>query len=156
VDEGEGSVIHVQRPVLLNGIDEFVGRSDLGDRSIFLDLPPIARANRLCENEFWQSFSADFPRILGGLLDAVAGGLRLLPDAALAGLPRMADFAVFGEAVGRGLGWPAGTVLNDYDENRRQATAANLEESPVGYVLLEYARYMPDWTGTASDLLYKL
>jgi hypothetical protein len=39
---------------------------------------------------------------------------------------------------------------------RRPSTAPQLEESPVGYVLLEYARYMYDWAGTATDLLCKL
>jgi hypothetical protein len=68
----------------------------------------------------------------------------------------MADFAAFAEAVGRGLGWPANTAPSDYDENRRQATAVQLEDSPLGSVLLEHARYMDDWTGTATDLLDKL
>jgi len=30
----EGSVIHAQRPIILNAVDEFVGRGDLGDRSL--------------------------------------------------------------------------------------------------------------------------
>ena len=45
-----GSVIHAQRPVILNGIDEFVARGDLADRSVFLDLPPIASGRRRCED----------------------------------------------------------------------------------------------------------
>ena len=39
----ERSVIHVQRPVILSGIEEFVRRGDLSDRSVYLDLPPIDR-----------------------------------------------------------------------------------------------------------------
>jgi hypothetical protein len=53
---GERTVIHAQRPVILNGIEEFVCRSDLVDRSVFLGLPPIAPCNRHCEDEFWQAF----------------------------------------------------------------------------------------------------
>ena len=41
-----GGIIHAQRPVILNGIDEFVARADLADRSIFLDLPPISVGKR--------------------------------------------------------------------------------------------------------------
>src|SRR4029077_13318804 len=101
-------------------------------------------------------FNQDRPRILGGLLDGVAGGFRLLPSVRPTELPRMADFAAFAEAVGRGLGWPAGTVLSDYGDNRRQATVLELEDSPLGRLLLDHARYMNDWAGTASDLLAKL
>ena len=38
----ERSVIHARRPVILNGIEEFVTRGDLRDRSVFLHLPRIA------------------------------------------------------------------------------------------------------------------
>jgi hypothetical protein len=154
----EGSVIHAQRPVVVNAIDELVGRADLADRSIVLELPSIAPEKRRCEDEFWDSFNADYPRIFGGLLDAVAGGLRELPSVRLRlrELPRMADFAAFAEAVGRGLTWPSGTVISDYRDNRRQATAIELEDSPLGRLLMEHACYMNEWAGTASDLLAKL
>jgi hypothetical protein len=152
----EGTVVQAQRPVIINGIDELVGRGDLGDRSILLELPSIPPDKRRREDEFWSSFNQDYPRILGGLLDAAAGGLRELPSVRLPELPRMADFAAFAEAVGRGLGWPAGTVISDYRDNRRQAASAQLEDSPLGRLLLEHAYYMNEWAGTASDLLAKL
>ena len=149
----ERSVIHVQRPVLLSGIEEFVRRGDLGDRSVYLNLPAHRRANRRREEEFWPAFHQDQPKISGGLLDAVVGGLRELPSIKLPKLPRMADFAAFGEAVGRTLGWPAGTFLADYNDNRRESTATQLEDSLVANVLLRNAHRLDGWTGTASELL---
>ena len=110
--DDERHVIHAQRPVILNGIDEFVQRDDLADRCVFLHLPPIDAASRRAEAEFWRAFRAERPAILGGLLNAVVGGLRELPSVRLTELPRMADFACLGEAVGRGLGWPEGTFLD--------------------------------------------
>ena len=135
--DAERSVIHAQRPVVLNGIDEFVRRSDLADRVVFLHLPPITSSSRREEDEFWKSFQELYPRILGGLLDAVVGGLRELPSVNLAELPRMADFARFGEAVTRGLGRPAGTFIAAYSENRKDASGAAIEDSPLGTHLLE-------------------
>ena len=143
-------MIHVQRPVLLSGIEEFVRRGDLGDRTVYLNLPSIDDDHRRREEEFWPAFHQDQPKILGGLLDAVAGGLRELPTIHLPKLPRMADFAAFGEAVGRTLGWPAGMFLADYNDNRRESTVTQLEDSLVGTVLLENAHGMADWTGTPS------
>ena len=63
------------------------------------------------------------PRILGGLLDVVTGAFRELPSVQIADLPRMADFARFGEAVGRALGSPANTFLSAYLGNRKDASA---------------------------------
>jgi hypothetical protein len=37
----ERSVIHAQRPVILDGIEDFVRRGALTDRTVFLHLPPI-------------------------------------------------------------------------------------------------------------------
>jgi len=149
-------VIHAQRPVILSGIEEFVARSDFSDRSLVFHLQPIASGERLLDEAFWELFSQDYPRILGGLLDAVAGGLRELPSVELAELPRMADFARFAEAVGRTLGWPAGTVLANYNDNRRAAAVAHIEESPVASFLLEWAHELNDWSGTPTELLAQL
>jgi hypothetical protein len=153
----EATVIHAQRPLILNGITEFVRRSDLVDRSIFLGLPPIDPGDRRCEEEFWQAFHQDHGRILGALLDAVAGGLRELPSVHLTRMPRMADFARFGEAVARHLGWPAETALREYDANRREATVAQLEDSPVAAILLDLSPdLLQDWTGPPSELHFEL
>jgi hypothetical protein len=108
----ERSVIFAQRPVILVGIDDFVKRGDLRDRSVFLNLAPIPRSGRRSERSFWPAFQADYPRIFGGVLDAIAGGLRELPSVHLNELPRMADYAEWGEAVGRSLGWGAETFLS--------------------------------------------
>jgi hypothetical protein len=36
----------VARPILLNGIAEFISRADLADRAIFVTLAPIAKEQR--------------------------------------------------------------------------------------------------------------
>jgi len=149
----EESAIQVQRPVILTGIEEFVGQGDLSDRSVLLNLPPIAPGKRRLEREFWHAFEQDYPRILGGLLDAVVGGLHELPSVRLTELPRMADFAAFAEAVGRKLGWPAETVLSDYRDNRRDATVNDFDDSPLATCVLDHATELDGWFGTATDLL---
>jgi hypothetical protein len=148
----ERSVVYAQRPVILVGIDDFVERPDLRDRAVFLHLPPIPRTSRRSERGFWPAFRADYPRILGGLLDAMAGGLRELPSVDLKELPRMADFAEWGEAVGRGLGWGANGFLATYNDNRKEATDVVLDDSPLANVLLTVARKGINWSGTPVNL----
>ena len=150
---GERSVTHAQRPVILSGMDDFVARGDLADRCVFLDLPPITPSRRRCEVEFWEAFHQDYPRILGALLDAVVGGLQELPSVRLTELPRMADFAKFAEAVGRKLGWPAGTALSDYNANRSDASMDRLEDSPLAAFLLDLGPdFFVNWSGPPSEL----
>ena len=153
--ERRGELIHVQRPVILNGIDEFVRRGDLTDRSRLprpaADLPPTAAARMSSGARFTRTIRESW-----GAYSMRSSAACATAVAQLTELPRMADFAAFAEAVGRGLGWPEGMVLEDYNDNRRQATTTLIEGSPVGTVLLEYARYLNGWIGTADELLCKL
>jgi hypothetical protein len=82
------------RPILLNGIENVIGRSDLADRAVFLTLAPVADHRRRSERQLWRDFEIARPRLLGSLLDAATHGLRNLPDIHLEQLPRMADFAL--------------------------------------------------------------
>jgi hypothetical protein len=148
----ERSVIYAQRPVILVGITDFVVRGDLRDRAVFLNLAPISETSVRTERTFWPAFHADYPRILGGVLDAIAGGLRELPSVHLKKLPRMADFAEWGEATGRALGWGAGAFLAAYDNNRRAATEMLLEDSPVATMMLDLAAKGVAWSGTVMEL----
>lgn len=86
------------RPVILNGIEDIVTRPDLADRGLFLQLDPIPEARRRPEREYWQDFNRARPQLLGSLLDAVAQGLRQLPDTSIERLPRMADLACWATA----------------------------------------------------------
>jgi hypothetical protein len=90
------------------------------------------------------------------VLDAVVGGLRGLPSVEVAELPRKADCAAFAEAVGRGLGWPAGTVLSDYELNRHDAMATVVEDSVLATAMLATVRAthsVLNWHGTATEFL---
>ena len=129
----------VARPLLFTSIDDIAQSSDLIDRCVFLYLPAIPDPNRRPEQEFWSEFYADYPLLLGALLDAVAGGLKMLPETALSALPRMADFALWGEAVHRGLGGAPGSFLERYNENRRAACEAQIEDNPVAEAMRQMA-----------------
>src|SRR6516225_8618050 len=140
------------RPILLNSIEDVVSRPDLGDRAIFLTLPPIADHQRRPERPFWQDFETARPRILGSLLDAVAHGLRNLPSLSLEQLPRMADFALWATACETAF-WPAGTFARAYVANRRAAVEDLIEADPVAARVRAIMANRRMWTGSASDLL---
>jgi hypothetical protein len=141
----------------LNGIPEFVRRGDLIDRAVLLFLATILSAARRPEDAFWKAFRADHPRILGGLLDAIVGGLRELPSVHLAEYPRMADFAKWGEAVSRGLGWGQDTFPETHNANRREATEPMLQESTVANAIMDMAhRFEEPTTCSPAELYHKV
>ncbi len=155
----EETILTAQRPVILTGIEEVTTRSDLLDRTIIRQLPPIPDERRRTEEDFRRAYEAARPRILGALLDAVAGALRELPGVALDRLPRMADFAMWVVAAERsgGLGWERGRFLRAYEGNRAAANALALEGDPVARAVARLVGGRPGrWTGTPSELLHRL
>jgi len=125
--DGEEKLFYGARPIIINAIGDVVTRSDLLDRSLVLELPRIADQSRRTEEEFWADFDVAHPRILGALLDAVAGALARRPSIRLERLPRMADFATWAVAAEPALGWPDGAFMRAYAGNRASAHELALE-----------------------------
>ncbi len=152
----EETYLDATRPVIIAAIEDVVHRGDLADRRVIITLQPIAETNRRTEDSLWALFGAAAPGIMGAILDAVAAGLKNLPAVKLNKLPRMADFAVWGEAVYRGIGKAPGKFLAVYDTNREQASEAVLEGSSVAHQLRAWISVTNKWEGTARDLLFEL
>jgi hypothetical protein len=140
------------RPILLNSIEDVVSRPDLGDRAIFLTLPPIGDSLRHSESELWREFEIARHRILGALLDAAVRGLRAMGRVHVDRLPRMADFALWATACETAL-WPAGTVARAYGANCRAAIESIVEADPVATCLRSLMVDRSIWAGSASDLM---
>ncbi len=150
-------IIDAQRPVILTGIEDLASRADLMDRALVLLLPPIAEEKRQTERDFWRRFEEARPRILGALLDAVAGALAGLPHVRLQKLPRMADFAAWVTAAEKTLGWKEDRFLEAYDGNRAAANDLTLEAAPLVEPLrLLLAEEGGRVQGTAKQLLDRL
>ena len=150
--DDEEILFEAARPILLNGIEEVVSQPDLGDRAIFLTLPPIGERQRLPESELWREFEIARPRMLGALLDAAVHGLRVLGRVHLDRLPRMADFALCAAACEPAL-WPAGTFARAYAANRRTAIESIIEADPIATCVRAIMIDRTTWSGSASDLL---
>jgi hypothetical protein len=154
------TIFSAQQPIVLDGIGDLANRPDLAERAICLTLPPLPEEGRRSEREFWASFEKQRPAIFGALLDAVAAGLRRLPDIKLEKPPRMADFAEFAEACASGFGWEPGEFLAAYAENQRELVASAADASPLVPLIegvVGLGGYGPEgFDGTAHDLLVKL
>lgn len=136
---------HVCKPMIANGVTEFVTTPDLLDRSVILPMTYIK--SRRTEASFDQEFQQKKGRILGALLDRMVTGVRNLPGTKLQQAPRMADFCKWAVACG----------LQDfeaiYERNRVDATLALLEGDPLATAikdLMEHRR--SPWEGNATQL----
>jgi hypothetical protein len=150
--DDEEMLFDAERPILLNGIDDVIGRADLADRSIFLSLEAMPKRQRRTEKELWREFEAERPGILGALLDAIAVGIRRLPTIHLAMLPRMADFAEWASACETAM-WAEGTFEAAYTGNINAAIDIVIDADTVASAVRAFMASRTQWSGTASDLL---
>ena len=154
--DSEESLFDAVRPIILNGIEDFVSRGDLADRAVGLTLTVIPEDQRRDEETFWAEFNTAAPKILGALLDAVACGLKRLPEVKLDRKPRMADFAKWVVACEVALPWNPGFFMRAYEDIRVDAVETLSESDAVAIAVRALIAKQPDWKGTATDLLTKL
>jgi hypothetical protein len=148
----EEVIVHVARPIALNGIEEVATKGDVLDRSIVLMLPSIESYED--EDSFWADFQQQHPEILGALLDATSLALANLDSTPVPNI-RMADFARWVSAAEPALGFEDGlTFSHAYVMNRAGAVAVTLESSPLTTPVTLIANI--GFEGTATELLDRL
>ena len=126
-------MMRVARPIILAGIpNDLADRTDLASRTIVLELPQLGEEVRY-EEEFWAEFEEARPRILGALLDGVAGAIRGAREVDLRsyGRLRMSEFARWAEAGCRALGFREGEFLDAYVRNMARAMQLVFENDPL-------------------------
>jgi hypothetical protein len=155
--DDEEVMFEVQRPVVMNGIEDLATRSDLMDRGLHLSLPRIPADRRRSGEEIEKEFALAWPRLTGALYEAIAACLRNLEQTTLENPPRMADFALRVMAAEESLGMNRGDFMKAYDANRETMHIIALEESvlvaPIEKLLEQSSG---SWTGTATELRNKL
>lgn len=147
----EEVLIEVQRPVILNGIEDLATRPDLADRGLHIECETIS--HRRPEQELWASFDADKPHIFGALLQGLVLALRDHQQINLGrGLPRMADFATWAAAGIPALGFSTKQFVTAYSDNIAAGQTAALDSSPVGRAIERLMDTRGEWAGTAAEL----
>ena len=148
-------IFNVQRPALINGIEEIATRSDLIDRSILLNLPTIKSTNRRTEKEIESEFNKSWGVLFGLLLDAASMAIRNLDATELESPPRLADFAEWVVSGEKAFGYH-GEFMDAYSTNRDNINESAIEASPIGKPLKEFIEKVGTFEGNSSELREKL
>lgn len=155
--DDDETLLDALRPVVLNGITDFVDKQDLVSRALQVRLPSIPKAERKPEAAIWKRFDEVQPGILGALLDVTVKGLERLPETSLETLPRLADFALWATACEMPLGWQPGAFMASYQAAQDDLIKDALEAEPVAVAMLKLQAHgdglTSEWTLTASELL---
>jgi hypothetical protein len=97
--DDEDFIIELRRAALLNGINVPTDRGDVLDRSLVVELERIPDGERKTEEELWECFEAEHPKLLGALFDTLSKAIALKPSLKLSRRPRLADWGEYAAAV---------------------------------------------------------
>lgn len=131
------ATISTSRPVVLNGITDFVERPDLMDRAILLSLPTISQGLRDDEETLWGHFRAGQASMLGALCDGLACALANRDKVHLPEKPRMADFAKLVTAAEPAFCWQPGTFMEAYRKMQDEMLLFALSQHPLGHAVCD-------------------
>ncbi len=146
--DDEDVIIELRRAVILNGINVPTDRGDVLDRSLVVELERIPDGERRTEEELWERFEAEHPKLLGALFDVLAEAIALKPSLELSRRPRLADWGEYAAAVYEVMGWGAETFLEDWDEVVKVQNQATLDGSPVAQAIIKFMEDKDEYVGT--------
>ena len=147
-------IYNFKRPLMLNGINNFITQADLLDRAVILNVERIPEEKRLTELELWGKFEDEKPLILGGMLTILSKAMRLFPTTPTSGLPRMADFGRWGCAIFSSItNRPFGDFQTILLGNKERQIEESIDADPAALLAKYLANTLVCWRGTATDFL---
>jgi len=160
--DDEDFIYKYKRCACITGINLVATKPDLLDRSIIYELEPIPEDKRKTEKKFWEDFNGVKARILGACFTLLSKAMNDYETVALAGVPRMADFATWGCAVAKALGRTEEDFLEAYQSNIKVQNQEAIEASPVATLIIalilrqEEREGRRQWDGSPTELLSEL
>src|SRR5215216_4140070 len=154
--DDEDVIVELMRAVVLNGINIPTDRGDVLDRSLVVELERIPDGERRTEEEMWERFETEHPKLLGALFGVLAEAIALKPSLKLSRRPRLADWGEYAAAVYEVMGWGAEQFLEDWDEVVKVQNQATLDGSPVAQAIINFMEDKQEYTASSSELHGKL
>ena len=123
------------------GINVIFTEPDALDRSIKIELDRIREEYNIPDSKIDEELKKQIPELLGYIFDIVSKTLEIKDYIELKRLPRMADFAEWGEAIARALGYKPLEFLNTYFDNIGEQNIEIIEANPFAEAISKFIDY---------------
>ena len=152
----DNDIIYEHRRCLgLNGINVALTEADALDRSISIELEDIDEDRRKKEADLWKEFDKLKPKALAHILDIIVKAIQIKSTLDLKRLPRMADFAEWGEAISQSMGYPPMSFIDSYTKNRNEQNIIAVNENLVSSIFLRYILDIEKEKGPITEIQYE-
>ena len=143
-----------KKRVSFSGINVIFTEEDALDRSIKLGLERIRDEDNIPETRLLDEFKQQIPQLLGYIFDVLSKALEIKDSVELERLPRMADFAEWGEAIARAIGYKPLEFMNAYFENIEEQNIDIITANPFADAISRFVDYdMNSWISSPQTLI---
>lgn len=146
-------IYEYKRCLGFNGINISLSEPDALDRSMMIELDRISKENRRLESNIMAEFTELRPKLLGHIFDILLKALQIKPTIRLYDLPRMADFALWGEAIARALGYRDLEFIQAYYDNIGKQNIEAIEANPLGQAIAKFFTDSHELVGSPQEIL---
>jgi DNA polymerase I len=136
--DDEDVIINYRRCMIINGINNNLTEPDALDRSVLIEFERIPKELRKEESKIEIQFEEIRPKLLGYIFDVLVKALQIKSDLELTHLPRMADFAVWGEAIARAMNYKPMEFIETYNKNIGRQNIEALESNQLAQAIVKF------------------
>jgi hypothetical protein len=133
--DDEDIVFEYKHCLGFNGINAAFSDPDVLNRSVLVELLPIDEENRKTEREILDVFNKFRPSILKYIFDILARAISVKESIKIDGLPRMADSALWGEAISISMGNKNGEFIKAYYNNIGFQNSEVIDSNPLAFAV---------------------
>lgn len=154
--DDEDKIYEYKHCLIFNGINIAFSEPDVLDRSIVIHLDEIEDDKRRTEKEILNEFYSFRPFILKFIFDTLSKAI-VIKDKVLSNtkrLPRMADFALWGEAILQTWGYKEGKFLKIYYDNMGRQNDEVIDSHPIAFAIRKLIEESPACS-SSSNIIFE-
>ena len=136
--DDEDVIVNYKRCVTINGINNNLTEPDALDRSVLIELERIKNTSRKEQSRVEIEFEELRPKLLGFIFDILVKTLQIKSELKLSHLPRMADFAVWGEAIARAMNYMPMEFIDAYNKNIGRQNIEAIESNQLAQAIVKF------------------
>jgi len=140
--DDEDVIYSYKRLLIINGINNILTEPDALDRSLLKEFERIPDEERKEESKVEAEFEEIKSQLLGYIFDTLVKSLQIKRTLELHNLPRMADFAIWGEAIARAMGYKPMEFIQAYYRNIGRQNVEAIESNPLAQAV---DRFVDSW-----------
>jgi len=149
-------IFNIKNCISINGINVIASKPDLLQRCLIFSTSIIPPEERMNEYELWVEFEKVKPKLLGAYFSLLSKAMCEYENVKLDWKPRMADFAHWGSAVSKALGFDEKFFIKIYRENMQVQNEEALEASPIAQTIVKLMENRERYEDSPSNLLSEL